>query len=299
MKVAISGVSGLVGSALRESLTNDGHEVIAISRRSSLPPLKTLTWDVENGRFDASGLENVDVVVHLAGEPVAQRWNDERKQAIRDSRVDSARLLVEGLKSLKNPPKLLASASAVGFYGDGGDTELDESAPPGTGFLPDVCQEWEKATMEALGVGIRATSIRTGIVLSTKGGALPQMLLPFKLGVGGPVGTGSQWMPWIHIDDIVGAYRFVIDNDDLVGAVNGTAPNPVTNAEFSKALGRALHRPAFLPAPAFGLKILFGEMSEILLEGQRAIPKKLLTAGYEFKYPEVGAALKDVIERQK
>jgi len=299
MKVAISGISGLIGSALRESLTNDGHEVIAISRESSLPPLKTLTWDVDNGRFDASGLENVDVVVHLAGEPVAQRWNDERKKAIRDSRVDSTRLLVEGLQSLKNPPKLLASASAVGFYGDGGDTELDESAPPGTGFLPGVCSEWEKATAEALGIGIRAASIRTGIVLSTKGGALPQMLLPFKLGVGGPVGSGSQWMPWIHIDDVVGAYRFVIENDDLVGAVNGTAPNPVTNTEFSKALGRALHRPAVLPAPAFGLKILFGEMSEILLEGQRAIPKKLLNAGYEFKYPDVRPALEDVIERQK
>lgn len=299
MKVAISGVSGLVGAALRESITSDGHEVIAISRQSSLPPLKTITWDVENKRFDASGLENVDAVVHLAGEPVAQRWNDARKQAIRDSRVDSTRLLVEGLKSLKNPPKLLLSASAVGFYGDGGDAELDESSPPGEGFLADVCQEWEKATMEALGIGIRAACMRTGIVLSTNGGALPQMLLPFKLGIGGPVGSGSQWMPWIHIDDIVGAYRFVIDNDDLVGAVNATAPNPETNADFAKALGKALHRPAFMPAPAFGLKVLFGEMAEILLEGQRALPKKLLKAGYDFKYPQLQKALEDVIEKQK
>lgn len=299
MKVAVSGVSGMIGSALRSSLVKDAHDVIALTRQPSLPPLESITWDIDNGRFDASGLENVDAVVHLAGEPVAQRWNDVRKKEIRDSRVRSTRLVVEGLKSLKNPPKVLVSASAVGFYGDGGDTELDESAPAGEGFLPDVCQEWEKATMETLGLGIRAVCLRIGIVLSTKGGALGKMLLPFKLGVGGPVGSGKQWMPWIHIDDIVGALRYVLANDDLVGAVNATAPHPVTNAEFSKALGRALHRPAFMPAPAFGLKLLFGEMAEILLEGQRAVPKKLQFAGYEFKYPDLADALEDVVRQRK
>ena len=299
MKVAISGASGLIGTALRASLTSDGHEVVALTRRASLPPLETISWDVDKGRFDASGLEGVDAVIHLAGEPVAKRWNQARKTAILQSRVRGTKLLVEGLKSLKNPPKLLLSASAVGFYGDGGDTELDEAAPPGEGFLPDVCQEWEKATMEALGLGIRAVCMRTGIVLSTKGGALGKMLLPFRLGVGGPLGSGKQWMPWVHIDDIVGAFRYVMANDDLVGAVNGTSPNPATNADFSKALGRALHRPAFLPAPAFGLKILFGEMAQILLEGQRALPKKLLFAGYEFKYPDLSDALKDVIGQRK
>ncbi len=191
------------------------------------------------------------------------------------------------------------SASAVGFYGDGGDTELDESSPRGEGFLPDVCQEWEKEAMGALGLGIRAVCMRIGIVLSTKGGALGQMLLPFKLGFGGPLGSGKQWMPWVHIDDIVGAFRYVMASDDLVGAVNGTSPNPATNADFSKALGQALHRPAFLPAPAFGLKILFGEMAQILLEGQRALPKKLLFAGYEFKYPDLPDALEDVLSRRK
>lgn len=299
MKIAISGASGLIGTALRSSLVSDGHEVIAMTRRASLPPLETITWDVDQGRFDASGLEGVDAVVHLAGEPVAQRWNQERKNAIRQSRVRGTKLLVEGLRSLKNPPKLLVSASAVGFYGGCGDTELDESAPPGKGFLPEVCDEWEKATMDALGLGIRAVCMRTGIVLSTRGGALGQMLLPFKLGLGGPLGSGQQWMPWIHIDDIVGAFRYVMANDDLVGAVNGTSPNPVTNANFSKALGHALHRPAVLPVPAFALKLLFGEMAQILLEGQRALPKKLLFTGYEFKYPDLSGALEDVIGQRK
>jgi len=299
MKVAISGASGLIGTALRSSLTSDGHELIALTRRASFSPLETITWDLDQGRFDASGLEGVDAVVHLAGEPVAKRWNQERKNAIRQSRVRGTKLLVEGLKSLKNPPKLLVSASAVGFYGDGGDTALDESAPPGEGFLSDVCHEWEKATMEALGLGIRAVCMRTGIVLSTQGGALGQMLPPFKLGLGGPLGSGKQWMPWIHIDDIVGAFRYVMANDDLVGAVNGTSPNPATNADFTKALGRALHRPAVLPVPAFGLELLFGEMAQILLEGQRALPKKLLFTGYEFKYPDLSGALEDVIGQRK
>ena len=299
MKVAISGASGLIGTALRSSLTSDGHEVIPLTRRASSSPLETITWDLDQGRFDASALEGVDAVVHLAGEPVAKRWNQERKNAIRQSRVRGTKLLVEGLKSLKNPPKLLVSSSAVGFYGDGGDTELDESAPPGEGFLSDVCHEWEKSTMEALGLGIRAVCMRTGIVLSTQGGALGQMLLPFKLGLGGPLGNGKQWMPWIHIDDIVGAFRYVMANDDLVGAVNGTSPNPATNADFTKALGRALHRPAVLPVPTFGLKLLFGEMAQILVEGQRALPKKLLFTGYEFKYPDLSGALEDVIGQRK
>jgi uncharacterized protein (TIGR01777 family) len=299
MKVVISGVSGLIGTALRSSLTSEGHEVLALSRRQSLPPIETMTWDVSTGRFDPSGLEGTDAVVHLAGEPVAQRWTDKSKKAIRESRIAATRLLVEGLKSLKNPPKLLISASAVGFYGDGGDTELDESSPPGEGFLPDVCQEWEKAALEALGLGIRAVCVRIGIILSTKGGALAKLLLPFKLGVGGPAGSGRQWMPWIHIDDLAGAFRFVIQEEDLMGVVNGTSPNPATNAEFSTALGRALHRPAFMPAPAFGLKILFGEMAQIVLQGQRVLPKKLLGAGYEFKYPKLLDALEDVIQQRK
>lgn len=299
MKVAISGVSGLIGEALRKSFAVDGFEVLALTRHKKLPPLQTITWDIEKGRFDASALEGVDAVVHLAGEPVAQRWTDQTKKAIRESRVKGTRLLVEGLKSLSKRPKVLVSASAVGFYGDGGDRMLDESSPPGTGFLPDVCQEWERATMEALGLGMRAAVVRIGIALSTHGGALGKMLLPFKLGLGGPVGGGKQWMPWIHIDDLVAAFRYVVDKEDIVGAVNATAPNPVTNAEFSRALGRALHRPAVLPAPGFALKLLLGQMSEIVLEGQRVVPKKLQESGFEFRHPEAEEALRDVLRSER
>ncbi len=299
MKVAISGPTGLIGTALGESLAADGVQILALSRKPAVPPLETIRWDVESGRFDASGLEQVDAVVHLAGEPIAQRWNEARKKVIRESRVKSTALLVEGLKSLKRKPKVLISGSAVGFYGDRGDEVLEETSPPGSGFLPETCQAWERAAMEAMGVGIRTAVLRTGIVLSTRGGALKKMLPPFRLGVGGPVGSGQQWMSWIHIDDIVGAIRHIIDKDDLMAAVNGTAPAPATNAEFTRAFGRALSRPAFLPAPAFGLKIAFGEMATMLLEGQRVVPRKLLDTGYRFRFPELSAALSDVLARKR
>jgi hypothetical protein len=299
MKVAVSGITGLIGSALRESLTADGISVLAVSRKKAVPPLETVTWDVENGRFDASPLEGVDAVVHLSGEPIAQRWSEARKKSIRDSRVSSTKLLVEGLKSLKTRPRIFVSGSAVGFYGNRGDEELTESSPPGQGFLPETCQAWEHAAMEALGLGIRTAVLRTGIVLSTRGGALAKMLLPFRLGLGGPVGDGRQWMSWIHIDDIVGALRFVLEKEDVVAAVNGTAPNPARNGDFGRALGKSLSRPAFLPAPAFGMKLLFGEMSELLLDSQRVLPKKLQENGYTFRFPELEGALEDVLDRGK
>ncbi|MGH9337183.1 MAG: TIGR01777 family oxidoreductase, partial [Vicinamibacteria bacterium] len=213
--------------------------------------------------------------------------------------VKGTRLLVEGLKSLRHKPKVLISASAIGFYGDRGGEELTESSSPGTGFLPETCQAWEHAAMEAMGLGIRTAVVRTGIVLSTRGGALKKMLTPFRLGVGGPVGSGKQWMSWIHIDDLVGAVRFILAKDDLMAAVNGTAPKPVTNAEFTRALGRALSRPAFLPAPAFGLSLAFGEMASILLEGQRVLPKKLQEAGFAFRFPELQRAIEDVLARKR
>lgn len=299
MKVAISGVTGLVGSALRESLLADGHEVFGLTRREDLPGIRAVTWDVARGRFDASPLEGAFAVVHLAGEPVAQRWTEARKTAIRASRVNGTRLLVDGLKSLRDKPKVLVSASAVGYYGDGGDTELTESSPPGVGFLPDVCQAWESTALEATGAGIRTVCPRIGIVLSTKGGALVKMLPPFKMGVGGPVGTGKQWMPWVHIEDLVGILRHLIATESLQGPVNAMAPSPARNEAFSKALGRVLHRPAVLPTPAFALKILFGDMAEILLEGQRAVPEKLLHSGYSFRYPELEPALADVVRNEK
>jgi uncharacterized protein (TIGR01777 family) len=299
MKVAVSGATGLIGAALRESFLRDGVQVLALSRRKSVAPLETVTWDVENGRFDASALEGVDAVVHLAGESIAQRWSESRKKAIRGSRVEGTRLLVEGLKSLKNRPKVLVSSSAIGFYGNRDDEVLDESSPPGTGFLPETCQAWERAAMEAMGLGVRTAVVRTGIVLSTRGGALGKMLLPFRMGLGGPVGSGRQWMSWIHIDDLVGAIRFTLEKEDVMAAVNGTAPNPVTNQEFTRALGRALSRPAFLPAPALGMKLIFGEMSELLLEGQRVIPRKLAANGFKFRHPELLGALEDVLERKR
>jgi hypothetical protein len=299
MKVAISGPTGLIGTALRESLAADGVQVVALSRKPAVPPVETIQWDVESGRFDASGLEQVDAVVHLAGEPIAQRWNDRRKKAIRDSRVKSTALLVEGLKSLNRKPKVFISGSAVGFYGDREDEALEETSPPGSGFLAETCQAWERAAMDAMGLGIRTAVLRTGIVLSTRGGALKKMLPPFWLGVGGPVGSGRQWMSWIHIDDIVGAIRHILDKDDLMAAVNGTAPSPATNADFTRAFGRALSRPALLPAPALGLKIAFGEMATMLLEGQRVLPRKLLDTGYRFRFPELSAALSDVLARKR
>ena len=298
MKVAISGASGLIGDALRKSFEANGVEVLAVSRRKNLPALQTITWDIETDRFDASALEGVDAVVHLAGEPVAQRWSNTTKKTIRQSRVQGTKLLVEGLKSLSKRPKVIVSASAVGFYGDRGDQELDELSAPGTGFLPNMCQEWERETMKALGLGIRAVVVRTGIALSTRGGALAKMLLPFRLGLGGPVGGGRQWMPWIHIDDVVAAYRYVISNQDIVGAVNATAPNPVTNGDFSRALGRALSRPAVLPAPGFALKLLFGQMAEIVLEGQRVVPKKLQESGFEFRHRNIEEALRNVLSNK-
>lgn len=299
MKVAISGATGLIGTALRESLAADGVGILALTRQKSLPPLETISWDVDRGRFDATALGSVDAVVHLAGEPIAQRWTEASKNEIRRSRVESTKLLVEGLKSLERKPKVLLSASAIGFYGDRGDETLTESAPAGKGFLPDTCQEWERAAMEAMGLGVRTAVLRTGIVLSTKGGALGKMLLPFRLGLGGPVGTGRQWMSWIHIDDLVGAIRHILSQEDVMGAVNGTAPHPVTNAEFAQTFGRALSRPAFLPAPGFGLKLVFGEMASMLLEGQRVLPKKLEETGYTFQFPELGPALADILARKR
>ena len=301
MKIVVSGVTGLVGTALQENLRADGIEVRGLTRRQSLPnAMQAIHWDIESRRFDASPLEEVDAVVHLAGENIARRWSDRQKKAIRSSRVDGTNLLVEGLKSLKKKPRVLVCASAIGFYGDRGNEELVESSPPGDGFLPEVCQDWEQAAARASELGIRTVNLRTGIVLSTKGGALQQMLLPFKMGVGGPVGSGRQWMSWIHIDDLIQAIRFVLDGDSISGPVNVTAPNPVSNADFAKALGKALHRPAFLPAPGFAIKLVFGEMAQaLLLEGQRVLPHRLSDAGFVFRYAEIGAALEDILRSQK
>lgn len=281
MKVMISGSSGLIGSALKRSLEADGHQVTALPRTYEEP-------------IDFSG---VGAVVHLAGENIASgRWNTARKQRIEESRVNGTRQLAEQLAASEYKPAVLICASAIGFYGDRGDEILVEESPAGTGFLPEVCIKWEAAARPAEEAGIRTAWIRTGIVLSRKGGALAKMLPPFNMGGGGILGNGRQYMSWISLEDEVNAIRFLIGNEAVRGAVNLTAPNPETNHEFTKALGRALRRPTILPMPAFAVRMLFGEMGEALLLGSsRILPQKLTDAGYEYRHPHLESALEDIL----
>ena len=301
MKIAVTGATGLIGTALSERLHKQGNEIIAISRRKNLSsPYSVVHWNVERGELDTSALEGIDAVVHLAGETIAERWSARKKALIRSSRVEGTKLLVEGLKSLSKKPSVLVSSSAIGFYGNRGDEELDESAAPGTGYLPEVCQDWEAEAARADKLGMRVVRMRGGIVLSTKGGALAKMLLPFKLGLGGPVGSGRQWMSWIHIDDVVGGYHFALHQPEFHGVANLNAPRPARNHEFTKALGRAVSRPALLPAPGFALKLVFGEMAQdLLLDGQRVLPRHLEQAGFKFQYPGLDEALRDIISARK
>jgi uncharacterized protein (TIGR01777 family) len=240
-------------------------------------------------------LSGIDAVVHLVGEPIVDsRWTDAQKKLIRDSRVLSTRNLVAGLRSADSKPSALISGSAVGFYGNRGDEPLEENAAAGGGFLSETCRDWENEAAAASDVGIRVVQVRTGVVLSAEGGALKKMLPPFKVGVGGRLGSGRQWFPWIHIDDIVGIFRHAILTSSMKGPANGAAPEAVTNAEFTKQLGRALHRPAFLPVPELALRALMGEMADVLFDSQRVVPKAALEAGYEFQYPVLARALKDL-----
>ena len=271
MRVTITGASGLIGTKLRAALEARGDEVIPVSLR------------------DRGPIELGDVVVHLAGENVAQRWTDESRKRIEESRVDGTRRVVEAINSAATKPTALISSSAVGYYGKHGDEKLDESTPPGDDFLARVCVAWEAEAQKAQ---TRVVLVRTGVVLDKNGGALSKMLLPFKLGVGGPVASGKQYLPWIHVDDVVGIYLAAIDDERWTGPVNGTAPDPVTNKEFSRALGRALHRPAVAPIPGFAIRTLYGDMAEIVTEGQRAIPKRTLELGYQFRYTDLDDALK-------
>ena len=271
MRVTITGASGLIGTKLRAALQARGDEVIPVSLR------------------DRGPIEVGDVVVHLAGENVAQRWTDESRKRIEESRVEGTRRVVEAINHAETRPTALISSSAVGYYGKHGDEQLDESTPPGDDFLARVCVAWEHEAQQAQ---TRVVLVRTGVVLDKSAGALAKMLLPFKLGVGGPVAGGDQYMPWIHIDDVVGIYLAAIDDARWTGPVNATAPEPVTNKEFSRALGRALHRPAIAPIPGFAIRTLYGDMAEIVTEGQRAVPKRTLALGYQFSYTDLEDALK-------
>ena len=250
------------------------------------------SWEPQSGPPPEVALRGADAVVNLAGEPVADgRWTEERKRRIRDSRVIGTRNLVAGLRALAQPPAVLVSASAVGYYGDRGDETLDEQSSPGGGFLAESCAAWEHEAMAAASFGIRVVCVRIGVVLAVGGGALAKMLGPFRVGVGGKLGSGQQWMPWIHIDDVAGLFTHALRNHNVTGPMNAAAPRPVTNADFTRALGKALHRPAILPIPAVALRVLFGEMHEILTGSQRVLPRVAEQSGYAFKHPDVSEAL--------
>lgn len=287
MRITITGASGLIGSRLVKELEQRGDEVTTLSRKTN--------WDPGKGPAPAELLEGRDAIVHLAGENVAQRWSDESRKAIRDSRETGTRNLVEGIKQTDSRPKALISSSAVGYYGPHGDEKLDEDTPPGTDFLAEVCVVWEREADKAEALGLRVVKVRTGVVLDANGGALSKMMLPFKLGGGGPVAGGQQYMPWIHVDDVVGIYLAAIDNNDWAGAVNASAPEPVTNKTFSKALGRALHRPAIAPIPGAAIRLLYGDMAEIVTKGQRVVPRRTLELGYSFQHPDLDEALQAAI----
>jgi uncharacterized protein (TIGR01777 family) len=303
VRVAVTGSTGLIGTALIASLEADGHEAVRVVRPGSRSGAgSTIAWDLVARTIDRDALAGVDAVVHLAGEPIgAKRLSDEQKARILDSRVVGTTVLADALAGLAasgEGPKALVSASGVNYYGDRGDEVLTEKSGPGPGsFLTDVCLAWEGATEPASAAGVRTCVVRTGIVLAAKGGALDKMLPLFKLGLGGKFGDGCTWMPWIHVADEVGAIRFLLDTDAASGAFNLTAPDPVTNAEFTKVLGKALHRPTFLPIPSFGPKLLVGgELAEeLLFTSMRAEPAALQAAGYEFRFTDLAEAFADLL----
>ena len=298
MRIAITGASGLIGTALTSHLRGNGHETVALVRRPATSPAE-ITWDPSTGKLNARALEGIDAVVHLAGAGIGdKRWSDSYKREILESRTRSTELLAQRMTEIDQKPSVFLSGSAIGIYGVRGDEELDESASHGSGFLADVCERWERATGPAEAAGIRTVHLRTGIVLSTQGGALKKQLPLFKLGVGGRFGNGRQWQSWISITDEVRAISHLLASK-VSGAVNLTAPTPVTNAEFTKTLASVVKRPAVLPIPSFGPKALLGsELADALLfTGQRVVPKALLNDGYVFTHADLESALRDLLRK--
>jgi uncharacterized protein len=298
VRVTVTGASGLIGSRLLAELRRRGAEVSALSRGPRGRP-GFEAWDPLSGPPTTSSLAGRDAVVHLAGENVAQRWSESAKRAIRDSRVVGTQNLVRGIEACAagERPRVLVSASAVGYYGAHGDEPIDEDAPAGCDFLARTCAEWEARAQGAQELGVRVVALRTGVVLDARGGALAKMLPPFRLGVGGPVAGGGQYMPWVHVDDVAGMAIAAAEDERWRGPVNVTAPEPVTNRDFSRALGRVLHRPALLPVPGVALRALYGEMAQIVTSGVRALPAKALVLGYEFRHPDLEAALRAALSR--
>ncbi|MCI5123265.1 MAG: TIGR01777 family protein [Candidatus Electrothrix sp. AR5] len=293
MNILISGASGLIGTEVARSLAEQGHSARALSRNAEHAP----SWDIERKIVQLGEDDRIDVVIHLAGENVAQgRWTAEKKERILQSRVEGTRLLAEFFAAAAYKPRLMISASAIGFYGERGDEELDEGCKKGTGFLADVSEAWEEATQPVAEAGIRVVNTRFGMVLSPDGGALAKMLFPFRLGLGGPVGNGSQYMSWVSLHDVAPAITHIIEQEDLHGPVNIVAPYPVTNQQFTQELGKVLRRPAFLPVPKFFLSLFLGEMArELLFASTRVYPRKLQESGYVFARPDLGSALEGLL----
>jgi len=294
MKFVLTGASGFIGRRLRAHLAQQGHDAACLGRRAAIRP-GWYVWNPEQGEPPQEALRDAQAVIHLAGEPVAQRWTPAARSAIRDSRVTGTEHLLAGLRAADPRPTALVSASATGYYGAHGSEPLDEEAPPGADFLAEVCVAWEAQAERAGELGLRVTRVRTGVVLDRAGGALARMLLPFQLGIGGPVAGGRQYLPWVHAEDVVAIFLTALGDERWSGPVNATAPVPVTNREFSKALGRVLHRPAVLPVPGIALRALYGEMAEIVTTGVRAVPARALTLGYEFRHPDLEEALRSAL----
>lgn len=301
MRALVTGATGFVGRRLLEQLD----DVVVLSRdgdsarrklQGKAARLEAFSWDAQREPPPSAALDGVDVVLHLAGESVGEgRWTADKKRRIRDSRVLGTRHLVQGIAAAPHKPRVLVSASAVGIYGDRGEEELTEQSPPGGDFLASVCQEWEQQAQAAQQHGVRVVNPRLGIVLGPGGGALGKMLTPFRLGVGGRLGSGRQWMPWVHLDDVIGILLHALERDDVQGPINAVAPEPVTNRQFTKVLARVLHRPAVFPAPAFALKLGLGQFADVLLGSQRVLPAEALRSGYQFKHTDLEAALRTCV----
>jgi hypothetical protein len=292
MRVLLTGGTGFIGDAVARALRGAGHDVTIVSRQPGFVPAKAIAWDGVG-----AAMAETDAIVNLAGESIAAgRWTAARKRAIVDSRVDATRVLVRAIAESSHRPSVLVNASAVGVYGPRGDDALDESTAPGDDFLASVCRRWEAAAWEAKAHDVRVAALRFGVVLGRDGGALQRMLIPFRLCLGGPIGGGRQWMSWIHRDDVVGLVLAALERDAYAGPVNATAPTPVRNRDFTKALGAAVHRPAVLPTPGFALRIALGEMADMLLTGQRVVPAAATAAGYAFKHPDLAGAIASSVD---
>ena len=301
MRVIITGGGGLIGRALTTSLTKDGHEVIILSRTpqalKNLPVgARAEKWDGKTAQGWGALVNGADAIVNLAGATISERWTAAHKKEIRQSRADAGKAIVEAVKAAEKKPLVVIQSSAVGYYGPRGTEEITEDSKAGNDFLASVCQDWEASTAELDQMGVRRAIIRTGVVLDKHGGALPRMVMPIKLFIGGPLGSGHQYFPWIHLQDEVAAIRWLIDNPNARGVYNLSAPQPLTNKAFTQAIGKVLGRPAFMPVPAFALKILFGEMATLLLDGQREVPARPVKDGFQFKFTNAEAALRDVLK---